>query len=87
MSDRSELLKDFADAAGRLTEYALSQLSADDQKALATAIDDGTGSLRLSVQLSPHLVVSGGLFAKDRRVPPVPLFRIGDPGPQDEDWN
>ena len=73
--DKEKLLADFGVAAGALMESELNALSEEHRKALAAALENGEGSLRLYVQLTP-LVVTGGIFPTDRSMPLIPLFKI-----------
>ena len=75
MTDREQLLADFGVAAAALMESELNALSEEHRQALAAALENGEGSLRLYVQLTP-LVVTGGISPTDRSLPLIPLFKI-----------
>jgi hypothetical protein len=74
MTDRNKLLADFGVAAGALMEAELNALPEESRKDLAAALENGEGSLRILVQLTP-LVVIGGIRPTDKTLPLIPLFK------------
>ena len=87
MSDRAELLQNFAAAAGTLTTEAMNALTPENRKAVAEALASGAAHVRLLTVLSPLIVVGALHSTTDRTIPPQVLFRLGASGPQDKDWN
>ena len=75
MTDRDKLLADFGVVAAALMESEVNSLPEESRKALAAALENGEGSLRILVQLNP-LVVVGGISPTDRSLPLIPLFKI-----------
>ena len=71
---REKLLADFGVAAAALMESELNALSEEHRQALAAALENGEGGLRLLVQINP-LVVIGGISPVDRSLPLIPLFK------------
>jgi hypothetical protein len=74
MTNREKVLANFALAAGALMESELNALPEESRKDLAAALENGEGSLRLLVSLSP-LVIVGGLSPTDRNLQMIPLFK------------
>ena len=88
MTDRqAELLANFATAAGELATEGLNGLEPEKREAVAAALNTGAAHVRLIVVMSPFIVIGSLHSPVDRSVPPVVLFRLGDPGPQDGDFH
>jgi hypothetical protein len=89
MSDKkTELLQNFALAAGELTTEALNGLIPEKRQALGEALASGAAHVRLIVVLSPLIVIGSLHSTTDRSIPPQVLFRIdGDGLPKNEDFN
>ena len=73
---KTEILQNFAAAAGALTADALNDLLPPDQAALSAALAAGAVNVRLVVILSPLVVIGAAYSSVDDTLPPQPLFRI-----------
>jgi len=73
---KTELIANFAAAAGALTADALTDLLQPDRDALAAALASEKVHLRLVVLLSPLVIVGAAYSTVDDALPPQPLFRI-----------
>ena len=88
MTDRqAELLANFATAAGELATEALNGLEPEKREAVAAALNTGAAHVRLIVVVSPLIVIGSLHSTTDRGIPPQVLFRLGDPGPREGDFN
>lgn len=88
MNDRKVLVQNFAEAALALTNESLNELNEEKRKPIEQVLASGAAHVRLIVVLGSPVTVVGALYSSvDRAIPPQVLFRIGDPGPQNEDWN
>jgi hypothetical protein len=89
MSDKkTELLQNFALAAGELTTEALNELNPEKRKAVGEALASGGAHIRLLTILSPLIIIGSLHSTVDRTIPPAVLFRIdGDGLPSDGDFN
>lgn len=73
---KKKLLADFASAAGALTTEALNELNEEKRSILGQILGRGTASIRLTVGLSPLVIICTLHHAVDRTVSPEVLFRI-----------
>ena len=85
MSDKGRSLDDFKKAIAGVLTAATEGMSDENKIALAKILQNDPGSLRVHVRLEP-LIISGAVFAADRSLPPIELFRIVDT-PRDGDFN
>ena len=77
MSDKkTELLKNFAQAAGELTAEGMNGLNVEKRKAVAEALASGACHIRLLTVLSPLIVIGSLHSTTDRSIPAQVLFRI-----------
>jgi hypothetical protein len=80
MSDKGRSLDDFKKAIAGVLTAAIEGMTDENKIALAKILQNDPGSLRLHVRLEP-LIISGAVFAADRSLPPIELFRIDGSSP------
>jgi hypothetical protein len=89
MTDRkTELVVNFAQAAGELVTEGLNGLNAEKRALVAQSLASGLAHIRLIVILSPLVIIGALHHTSDRTVKPHVLFRIdGDGLPEDGDFH
>lgn len=73
---KTELLQNFALAAGELTTEALNGLNPEKRQALGEALASGAAHIRLLTILSPLIVIGSLHSTVDRSIPAQVIFRI-----------
>jgi len=77
MSDKkTELLQNFALAAGELTTEALNELNEEKRALVGQALASGGAHIRILTVLSPLFIVGSLHSTTDHSIPPQVLFRI-----------